>query len=131
MRINTLVTSTRVRIAVGVALAALSIALVVLVVAYRRLSQSHDRLAADRSEMCRATASRLECLESLAQDQPQLDMRHQVKKMTDQFVSKICLGDWEPVSIKEANDCWVMTHEDSCYFGCVEKLLPLYRSKGW
>lgn len=128
MRITNLMPSSRGRIVIGLVLGALVVALVVLTLAYRRLSSANDLMTADRDALCRARTS---SLKTLAEDKPQLDMRHQVKKATDKFVSKICLGEWNPVPIDEANDCWVKTQADSCYFGYVEKLLPLYQARGW
>lgn len=104
------------------------VAVVVLAFAYRRVSNANDLMSADRTALCRSRAS---LLKTLGDDKPQLDMRHQVKKVTDQFVSKICLGEWTPVPIDEANECWVKTQADTCYFGYVEKLLPLYEAHGW
>lgn len=128
MRITNLMPSSRGRIAIGLALGALVVALVVVALAYRRLSTAHEMMSADRAALCRSRAS---LLKTLADDKPQLDMRHQVKKVTDQFVSQICLGERMPVPIDTANDCWVKTQADSCYFGYVEKLLPLYQARGW
>ena len=128
MRITDLMPSSRGRIVIGLAFGALVVALVVLVLAYRRVSTANDSMSADRTALCRSRAS---LLKTLADDKPQLDMRHQVKKVTDPFVSQICLGERMPVPIDEANDCWVKTQADSCYFGYVEKLLPLYQARGW
>lgn len=81
-----------------------------------------------RNRLCSTRLWRLQILAKPQDPRDKTDRHEEMRALSDQQISSMCVGTDLPVSTSDADDCWVFTGKATCYDKALSQLHDVYQA---